>query len=68
MTSKKPEQNTAVSDTAEPKAAPAPARPRRPTPEQLQALTDGGSYTFDPTTGRFDQKRKGTELKEPKRA
>lgn len=69
MSNKKPEQNPAdLSNAAEPKDAPAPDRPRGPTPEQLQTLTEGGSYTFDPDTGRFEQTRQGTALKDLKRA
>lgn len=42
-------------------AANAPAKPKRPTPEQLQSLTRGGRYTFNPETGKFGELRKPTK-------
>tara|TARA_Y100001936_G_scaffold247364_1_gene293032 strand:+ start:692 stop:883 length:192 start_codon:yes stop_codon:yes gene_type:complete len=48
---------TPKATTATSKAAPA----KRPTPEQLQALRRGGSYTFNPANGNFGKHRSATK-------
>ncbi len=43
-------------------AAVAPvAKPQRPTPEQLQQISRGGSYVFNPENGKLSSRRAPTK-------